>query len=130
MRLDALTGEWVCIADHRQNRTFLPQRRECSLCPTRDATMPTEMPADEYDVVVFGNRFPSFAPESTVAGFPYDVTAATRLTDESLDAGKLVQRRDGEWILLGFITRMQPARSLERSALPCLSPCRSVSEPG
>ena len=29
MRLDALTGEWVSIADHRQDRTFLPPADEC-----------------------------------------------------------------------------------------------------
>ena len=26
IRLDALTGDWVSIAGHRQNRTFLPPR--------------------------------------------------------------------------------------------------------
>ena len=68
MRLDALTGDWVSIADHRQNRTFLPPAGECPLCPTGGATMPSEIPAHEYDVVVFENRFPSFASGSTNAG--------------------------------------------------------------
>lgn len=36
---------------------------------------------------------------------PYDVKAATRLTDESLYVGKLVQRRDGEWVLLAFVNQ-------------------------
>jgi len=36
---------------------------------------------------------------------PYDVTKATRLTDESLYVGKLVQRRDGEWVLLAFVNQ-------------------------
>jgi UDPglucose--hexose-1-phosphate uridylyltransferase len=67
MRLDALTGDWVSIADHRQNRTFLPPTDECPLCPTGDGTMPSEIPADEYDVVVFENRFPSFAGGSTTS---------------------------------------------------------------
>ena len=67
MRLDALTGEWVSIADHRQDRTFLPPADECPLCPTGGGTMPSEIPAGEYDVVVFENRFPSFAAESTAA---------------------------------------------------------------
>ncbi len=65
MRLDALTGDWVSVADHRQNRTFLPPAGECPLCPTGGGTMPSEIPAREYDVVVFENRFPSFATEST-----------------------------------------------------------------
>ena len=34
---------------------------------------------------------------------PYDVAAATRLTDESLYVGKLVQCRDGQWVLLAFV---------------------------
>lgn len=68
MRFDALTGDWVSIADHRQNRTFLPPADECPLCPSGAGTMPSEIPAHEYDVVVFENRFPSFASESTYAG--------------------------------------------------------------
>jgi beta-fructofuranosidase len=36
---------------------------------------------------------------------PYDVTQATRLTDESLYVGKLVQRRDGRWVLLAFVNQ-------------------------
>ena len=67
MRLDALTGDWVSIADHRQNRTFLPPTDQCPLCPSRSGAMPSEIPAHEYDVVVFENRFPSFATESTTA---------------------------------------------------------------
>ena len=68
MRLDALTGDWVSIADHRQNRTFLPPAGECPLCPTGVGTMPSEIPAHQYDVVVFENRFPSFASGSTAVG--------------------------------------------------------------
>ena len=34
MRYDALTGDWVAIAGHRLNRTFLPPADECPLCPT------------------------------------------------------------------------------------------------
>jgi UDPglucose--hexose-1-phosphate uridylyltransferase len=68
MRLDALTGEWVSIADHRQNRTFLPPTDECPLCPSGGGTMPSEIPASEYDVVVFENRFPSFASSSAADG--------------------------------------------------------------
>ncbi|HZY00114.1 MAG TPA: galactose-1-phosphate uridylyltransferase [Dermatophilaceae bacterium] len=68
MRLDALTGNWVSIADHRQNRTFLPPADECPLCPSGGGTMPSEIPAHEYDVVVFENRFPSFASGADADG--------------------------------------------------------------
>jgi len=42
-------------------------------------------------------------PESLLG--PYDVAQATRLTDESLYVGKLVQRRDGRWVLLAFVNQ-------------------------
>jgi UDPglucose--hexose-1-phosphate uridylyltransferase len=50
----------VAIASHRQGRTHLPPVDECPLCPSR-AGHHTEVPAEDYDVVVFENRFPSFA---------------------------------------------------------------------
>ncbi|MCD7050327.1 galactose-1-phosphate uridylyltransferase [Rhodococcus sp. BH2-1] len=59
MRFDVLTGEWVTLAAHRMNRTFLPATDECPLCPTRPGRPATEIPAGDYDVAVFENRFPS-----------------------------------------------------------------------
>jgi len=59
LRYDVLTGEWVAIASHRNDRIFLPPREECPLCPTGRGTVPSEVPAGDYDVVVFENRFPS-----------------------------------------------------------------------
>jgi UDPglucose--hexose-1-phosphate uridylyltransferase len=58
IRWDALAGEWVIVAAQRQNRTFLPPPGECPLCPSRPGRL-TEIPAPDYDVVVFENRFPS-----------------------------------------------------------------------
>jgi UDPglucose--hexose-1-phosphate uridylyltransferase len=60
MRRDVLTGEWVILAPHRMVRTHLPATARCPLCPSRPGAM-TEIPADDYDVVVFDNRFPSLA---------------------------------------------------------------------
>src|SRR3990170_4447341 len=60
IRYDALLDEWVAIASHRQGRTHLPPTDECPLCPSTAARQ-TEIPASDYDVVVFENRFPSFA---------------------------------------------------------------------
>ncbi|MEO8518592.1 MAG: galactose-1-phosphate uridylyltransferase [Dermatophilaceae bacterium] len=65
IRHDALTGDWVSIAGHRQNRTFMPPADECPLCPTGLGTVPSEIPAAEYDVVVFENRFPSFGADAS-----------------------------------------------------------------
>src|SRR5919107_3358735 len=58
LRHDRLTDEPVLVAAARQDRTFLPPASECPLCPSRDGRQ-TEIPAPEYDVVAFENRFPS-----------------------------------------------------------------------
>jgi UDPglucose--hexose-1-phosphate uridylyltransferase len=71
IRYDAALDEWVAIASHRQGRTHLPPTDECPLCPSRDGRH-TEVPAGDYDVVVFENRFPSFA--SRLVGGPADAT--------------------------------------------------------
>lgn len=63
MRLDVLTGEWVILAPHRMDRTHLPTAARCPLCPSRCGAM-TEIPADDYDVAVLDNRFPSMAPSA------------------------------------------------------------------
>jgi UDPglucose--hexose-1-phosphate uridylyltransferase len=63
IRHDAVLDEWVAIASHRQGRTHLPPADECPLCPSRDGRH-TEIPADDYDVVAFENRYPSFAEDA------------------------------------------------------------------
>ena len=57
-RWDRLLGEWVVIASHRQDRTFQPADDQCPLCPSTAGSR-TEIPAPEYEVVVFENRFPT-----------------------------------------------------------------------
>ncbi|WP_448850958.1 galactose-1-phosphate uridylyltransferase [Corynebacterium sp. 335C] len=61
LRRDPLTGEWNCYAAHRMNRTFMPPANENPLAPSRPGELPTEIPADDYDVAVFENRFPSLS---------------------------------------------------------------------
>lgn len=61
-RYDALSGEWIAVAAHRQSRTHLPPADQCPLCPTTAAN-PSEVPAEDYEVVVFENRFSSFGPD-------------------------------------------------------------------
>jgi UDPglucose--hexose-1-phosphate uridylyltransferase len=61
VRFDALTNEWVAVAAHRQTRTHLPPADQCPICPTTGSN-PSEIPAADYDVVVFENRFPSLGP--------------------------------------------------------------------
>lgn len=59
LRWNPLLGEWVATATHRQDRTFLPPKDFCPLCPTKKDGFPTEVPESNYDIVVFENRFPS-----------------------------------------------------------------------
>jgi len=61
VRFDALTDEWVAIAAHRQARTHLPPADQCPICPTTPGNA-SEIPAADYDVVVFETRFPSLGP--------------------------------------------------------------------
>ncbi|RIV38734.1 galactose-1-phosphate uridylyltransferase [Micromonospora radicis] len=60
LRYDPLTGEWVALAVHRQTRTFLPPAEQCPLCPST-ADRLSEIPASDYAVAVFENRFPAFS---------------------------------------------------------------------
>lgn len=68
IRHDALVGDWVAVAGHRSNRTFLPPKDECPLCPSGAGSVPSEVPESAYDVVVFENRFPSYSPISVLSG--------------------------------------------------------------
>ncbi len=58
IRRDPVTGDWVTVAAHRQGRTYHPPADECPLCPSKEGRL-SEIPAADYDVVVFENRFPS-----------------------------------------------------------------------
>lgn len=60
VRFDRQTGQWVAIAALRQDRTHLPSADQCPLCPSPSGTT-SEVPAPDYDVVVFENRFPSLS---------------------------------------------------------------------
>ena len=68
IRHDALVGDWVAVAGHRSNRTFLPPKDECPLCPSGAGSVPSAVPEATYDVVVFENRFPSYSPVSAQSG--------------------------------------------------------------
>lgn len=71
LRWNPIMKEWVITATHRQNRTFKPPKDYCPLCPTKEGGFPTEVPAEDYDLVVFENKFPSLQsepPEPAVEG--------------------------------------------------------------
>jgi UDPglucose--hexose-1-phosphate uridylyltransferase len=70
IRYDPILDEWVAIAAHRQTRTYLPPSDECPLCPSTPERA-TEVPAYDYDVAVFENRFPSFSHRRGAADPPH-----------------------------------------------------------
>lgn len=74
MRFDLLSGEWIPHAAHRMNRTFLPPADANPLAPAKPgaAYSDGEIPAEDYDVVVFENRFSSLM---RVPGVVDEVTA-------------------------------------------------------
>ena len=77
VRYDRRLDEWVTVASHRQTRTFLPPADQCPLCPSRPGR-PTEIPAADYDVVVFENRFPTFVDRAGDGGSPESLSRPAR----------------------------------------------------
>jgi UDPglucose--hexose-1-phosphate uridylyltransferase len=82
LRFEELRGEQVDYAIHRQERTFLPTREHCPLCPTRPGGPQTEIPLPAFEIVVFDNRFPAFeaplgAAEVVVYTDDHDASFAT-----------------------------------------------------
>jgi UDPglucose--hexose-1-phosphate uridylyltransferase len=88
LRWDPLTGEWVVIAAQRQDRTFLPPPRACPLDPSAPGRA-TEIPAADYDVVVFENRFPSLRGAGIAAGtVPAEAVPEAVPAEAGLGAGR------------------------------------------
>ncbi|WP_343708831.1 galactose-1-phosphate uridylyltransferase [Mycobacterium sp.] len=69
LRFDQATGQWVIIAARRQDRTYKPPPDQCPLCPGPTGST-SEVPAPDYDVVVFENRFPSLSGAGSCAAAP------------------------------------------------------------
>lgn len=61
LRYDPIKNQYVAIATKRQKRTFFPPKDFCPLCPTESNKIVTEVPANDYDIVVFENKFPTFS---------------------------------------------------------------------
>lgn len=68
LRFDALTGEWITVASHRQQRVVLPPAHSCPLCPTSAENL-SELP-DNFDVAVFENKGPAFGPATGSIAHP------------------------------------------------------------
>ncbi|CAN5793116.1 galactose-1-phosphate uridylyltransferase [soil metagenome] len=70
LRWDPTLREWGAYATRRQDRTFLPPAQYCPLCPTKAGGFPTAIEREHYDIVVFENKFPSFALDAGVPDEP------------------------------------------------------------
>ena len=79
-RRNELRDEQVVYAIHRQDRTFLPAREHCPLCPTRPGGEQTEIPFPAFEIAVFENRFPAFEAPRGAA----EVVVYTDRHDDSL----------------------------------------------
>ena len=99
VRHDPLLGEWVIVAGHRQERTFLPPADHCPLDPSSPGRL-TEIPAPSYQVVAFENRFPSLVTRGGMgegAGRTAGAHLAGRLTgDDREDPAGLLITRPGD----------------------------------
>jgi UDPglucose--hexose-1-phosphate uridylyltransferase len=71
LRFDRSTGQWVIVAALRQDRTYKPPPDQCPLCPGPTGST-SEVPAPDYDVVVFENRFPSLSGAGEPTPTPAD----------------------------------------------------------
>ncbi len=132
-RYDALTDEWITVAAHRQSRTHLPPADQCPLCPTTPENL-SEVPAPDYEVVVFENRFPSFGPElgelPTAPEWGTTSMAYGRCEVVAFDSA-----HDGSFGSLGFerartVVEAWAHRTQALSALPGMTPESAWSSRG
>ncbi|WP_106400466.1 galactose-1-phosphate uridylyltransferase [Actinocorallia populi] len=106
VRLDPLTRQPVLVAARRQVRTISSGTADCPLCPTRPGRR-TEIPAGDYHVAVFENRFPSLGGK---VGGRCEVVCFS--SDHEGDMAKLPAER------LATIGRAWAHRTAALSALP------------
>lgn len=61
LRFDPIKNQYVAYATKRQARTFFPSKDFCPLCPTKSVKYLTEINEQDFDIVVFENKFPTFS---------------------------------------------------------------------
>ncbi|MEZ0348185.1 MAG: galactose-1-phosphate uridylyltransferase [Thermus sp.] len=111
LRYHPLRGEWVVYAAHRQERTFLPPKEHCPLCPSREGAFPTEIPFTRFQVAVFENRFPALvsSPPSPPSGLPVAAEAARGRCEVVVytpaHTGSLATLSEEERLLLAWVWR-------------------------
>jgi UDPglucose--hexose-1-phosphate uridylyltransferase len=113
LRFAELRGEEVVYAIDRQERTFLPSRERCPLCPTRPGEPPSEIPFPEFEIAVFDNRFPAFeaphgAAEVVVYTDDHDASFGTLAPERAAALmwvwrhryGELAARNDVDYVFI------------------------------
>ena len=76
LRYDPLLAAWVMYGAHRQDRSYLPAAADCPLCPSAGGRH-TEIPAIDYEVAVFENRYPALAVSAGPASLAVSAGAAS-----------------------------------------------------
>lgn len=61
LRQHPLRGDWSIYAAGRNNRTFKPSAAANPLAPSQPGQPLTEIPFQDFELAVFGNRFPSLS---------------------------------------------------------------------
>lgn len=89
LRRDPMLDEYVVIASHRQDRTYLPPANECPLDASREGRQ-TEIPTSDYQVAVFENRFPSFSGNGRCEVVCFSSDHKARFADLGPDRVELV----------------------------------------
>ncbi|NNU16214.1 galactose-1-phosphate uridylyltransferase [Parvularcula sp. ZS-1/3] len=85
LRWHPFRREWNVYAAHRQNRTFKPSAADDPLAPTKPGGAATEIPFEDFEVAVFGNKFTSLHPEA-----PAPTTPPSTETDRAFGACDVV----------------------------------------
>ena len=68
LRHHPLLDSWAIYSPHRQNRTFKPNAADDPLAPAKPGGSITEIPFENFELAIFGNRFTSLHPDSPEPG--------------------------------------------------------------
>lgn len=101
LRWHPLRGEWIAYTGYQRNPSFLAVAEIKDLAAAHHPCWPLEVPAGDYDMAVFANRFPVLCvnahdpPKNIVATAPADgrceVVVFSQKPDRSLASLPLVQ---------------------------------------
>ncbi len=121
LRYDPLLAAWVMYAAHRQDRSYRPAAADCPLCPSAGGRQ-TEIPASDYEVVVFENRYPALTASRGPAARVGELLA-TRPSAGRCEVICFTSDHDASFADLGrdrvgLVTEALIDRTAELSALP------------